>query len=362
LHAWFNPYRARHVSARSEVSANHISKRRPDLVKQYGSMLWLDPGEKDVQDYSAAVIMDVLRRYDVDGIHFDDYFYPYPEKDGSGHPLEFPDSSSWQRSGVQGKLSREDWRRENVNTFLRRMYREIKTLKPWVKFGVSPFGIWRPGNPPEVRGKDAYSELYADSRKWLANGWLDYCAPQLYWPIDSPSQGFPALLNWWEKQNTKGRHLWPGLNTYNASRAWPTSEIDKQITLTRNQQGSDGHIHWDLRKGIMLNAALGEMLGAKTYTKPALVPASPWLTQQAPQKPKLLVKGAGGTTASWQAGGGSNPAVWVVQTRTGGNWKTEILPVSQTSRSWNNRPQAISVFAVDRVGQASPPTVLELKE
>jgi uncharacterized lipoprotein YddW (UPF0748 family) len=362
LHAWFNPYRARHVSAKSAISADHISKRRPDLVKQYGASLWLDPGEKEVQDYSVSVVMDVLRRYDVDGIHFDDYFYPYLEKDGSGQPLEFPDSSSWRRSGFQGKLSREDWRRENVNTFLRRMYREIKTAKPWVKFGVSPFGIWRPGNPPEVRGKDAYSELYADSRKWLANGWLDYCAPQLYWPIDSPGQSFPALLNWWEKQNAKGRHLWPGLNSYNSSRAWPASEIDRQIALTRNQNGSSGHIHWDLRKGIMLNAALAEVLGEKTYAKPALVPVSPWLGHQTPEKPQLLLKGAGGTTASWQAGGGSKPSLWVVQTRTGGNWKTMIVPLSQTSRSWNNRPQAVSVFAVDRVGHASPPTVMELKE
>jgi len=331
-------------------------------VKKYGSSLWLDPGEKDVQDYSISVVMDVVRRYDVDGIHFDDYFYPYPEKDSAGQPLEFPDSVSWGRSGFQGKLSREDWRRENVNTFLRRVYREIKTVKPWVKFGVSPFGIWRPGNPPEIRGKDAYAELYADSRKWLANGWLDYCAPQLYWSIDSPGQSFPALLNWWEKQNTKGRHLWPGLNSYNSLGKWPASEIDKQIALTRIQPGSSGHIHWDLRKGIMLNAALAGMLGGKTYIRPALVPASPWLMQQTPEKPKVLVKGTGGTTATWQAGGGSKPALWVVQTRTGGNWMTEIVPLSQTARSWNNRPQVVSVFAVDRVGQASPPTVLELKE
>jgi uncharacterized lipoprotein YddW (UPF0748 family) len=321
-------------------------------------------GEKEVQDYSVSVVMDVLRRYDVDGIHFDDYFYPYLENDGSGHPMEFPDSASWRRSGVQGKLSREDWRRENVNTFLRRMYREIKAVKPWVKFGVSPFGIWRPGSPPEVRGKDAYSELYADSRKWLANGWMDYCAPQLYWSIDSPSQSFPALLHWWEKQNTKGRHLWPGLNSYNASRTWPVSEIDKQIALTRNQPGSNGHIHWDLRKGIMLDAALAELLRGKTYARPALVPASPWLAQQTPEKPKLVinVKGSGGTTASWQAGGGEKPWLWVMQTWSEGDWRTEILPASRTSRSWNNRPRAISVFAVDRVGQASPPIVLELKE
>jgi uncharacterized lipoprotein YddW (UPF0748 family) len=241
------------------------------------------------------------------------------------------------------------------------MYREIKAVKPWVKFGVSPFGIWRPGNPPEVRGKDAYSELYADSRKWLMNGWLDYCAPQLYWPIDSPGQSFPALLNWWEKQNIKGRHLWLGLNSCNTLGKWPASEIDKQIALTRTSRGSHGHIQWDLRNGIMLNPALTEILGGKTYARPALVPASPWLAERTPEKPKVLVKSDAASTATWQAGSGSKPSLWVVQTRLKGEWRTEILPSSRNSRAWSDLPQVISVFAVDRVGQASPPTVLELK-
>jgi uncharacterized lipoprotein YddW (UPF0748 family) len=362
LHAWFNPYRARHTSAKSPISLNHISKRQPQLVKKYGSSLWLDPGEKEVQDYSIAVVLDVVKRYDIDGVHFDDYFYPYPEKDASGKPLDFPDGSSWKRFGVGGKLSREDWRRENINSFVQRAYREIKAAKPWVKFGISPFGIWRPGNPAEVRGKDAYAELYADSRKWLANGWMDYCAPQLYWQVDAPQQSFPALLDWWLQQNGKNRHVWPGLNTSNTARNWPVGEIDRQIRLTRERQGADGHVHWDLRKGICENPALYRLLDEKTYARPALTPAFPWLAQEKPGKPTLGLRTAGKTTATWRSSAGARTFLWVMQSRTGGEWKTEICPSSHTSRTWSSAPDVVAITAVDRLGQTSPAAVLELKD
>jgi uncharacterized lipoprotein YddW (UPF0748 family) len=362
LHAWFNPFRAKLLSAKSPISSNHISKRRPDLVKRYGGSLWMDPGEKDVQDYSASVVMDVVRRYDVDGIHFDDYFYPYVEKDGSGRPMDFPDWSSWHRYGEGSKLNRGDWRRENVNSFVQRIYREIKAAKPWVKFGISPFGIWRPGNPPEIRGKDAYAEVFADSRKWLANGWVDYFTPQLYWAVDSPNQSFPALLTWWTLQNRRSRHLWPGLNTANSTRTWPASEIDRQISLTRNQQGVSGHVHWDMKKGILQNPEVERLLAERVYTRPALVPASTWLSQQTPEKPKVTIKLNGDVTVNWQCGSKTKPFLWVVQTRSGDDWKTEIFPSHCTSRSWSRKPQIISVLAVDRVGLASTPEVFELKE
>ena len=152
LHAWFNPYRARLLAAKSPAASSHISKTKPQLVRHYGEYLWLDPGEKDVQDYSHSVVMDVVKRYDVDGIHFDDYFYPYKVRSSSGGDLDFPDDASWQRYGARGKLSRDDWRRQNVNVFIERVYKSIKSAKPWVKFGVSPFGIWRPKYPPQIQG------------------------------------------------------------------------------------------------------------------------------------------------------------------------------------------------------------------
>ena len=111
-------------------------------------------------------------------------------------------------------MSKDDWRRNNVDLFVEALYKQVHATKPWVQVGISPFGIWRPGNPPQIQGFDAYQEIYADSKKWLQNGWADYFAPQLYWPIAQTAQSFPVLLDWWVSQNTKGRHVWPGLATY----------------------------------------------------------------------------------------------------------------------------------------------------
>jgi uncharacterized lipoprotein YddW (UPF0748 family) len=204
LHAWFNPFRARHHSGQGPLSPRHIARTKPQWVRSYGKYLWLDPAEPGVADYSLRVILDVVKRYDIDGVHLDDYFYPYREKDSKGRPLDFPDSPAWKRYQAQGgKLSRADWRRNHVNTFVKRLYDAVKAEKPHVKLGISPFGIWRPGYPASVDGLDSYEELFADSKKWWNQGWVDYLAPQLYWSIDAKQQSFPALLRWWTEQNTQ---------------------------------------------------------------------------------------------------------------------------------------------------------------
>src|SRR5215213_3275026 len=224
VHAWFNPYRAYHPAAKT-VSENHISKRRPDLVRQYGKYLWLDPSDAEVQDYSLSVVLDVARRYDVDGIHFDDYFYPYPEKDASGNKIEFPDDENWReylraaarfsRSGARRiPLSRDDWRRANVNNFIESVGREIKKIKPEILYGVSPFAIWQPAPEKGITGFNSYAELYADARKWLRDGTVDYLAPQIYWETARQGQSFPVLLDWWKRENVKNRHLWAGIAPY----------------------------------------------------------------------------------------------------------------------------------------------------
>ena len=274
LHAWFNPYRALHTLHTGPIAANHISRMRPDLVRTIISggkkLLWLDPGERDVQDYSIKVILDVVKRYDIDGVQIDDYFYP--DQDGAS---SFPDEASWKRFGAGGKLSRDDWRRQNVNTFVERLYRAIKTEKPWVQFGISPRGIWRPGNPPQITGTDDYAQHYADSRKWLVNGWLDCFSPQLYWPIGKKEQSFPVLLKWWTEQNAKGRHIWPSLAAWQAPQ-WSRSEIPDQIRAVRKQSGATGFILFRA-KSIMRGTALGAALESGINDEPALVPASPWL-------------------------------------------------------------------------------------
>ena len=360
LHAWFNPYRARHFEAKSPISANHVSRAHPDLVRHYGRYLWLDPGEKKVQDYSLSVVMDVVKRYDIDGVHFDDYFYPYKELDATGKPLDFPDEASWRRYGAGGKLDRQDWRRENVNSFIRRVYRAVKAEKPWVKFGISPFGIWRPGYPQQIQGFDACANLYADSRKWLAEGWLDYLAPQLYWPISPPAQSFPALLKWWAGQNVKDRHLWPGLNAYKVGRGWKPEEIVNQIRLAREQSRVTGQIHWDMRKALMSSGNLDDILRRTVYAQPALVPASPWLSQRRPSKPTVAVLTRGlFLQAHWSQQGADRPWLWVIQSRHQGRWQTEMLPGTVTQMILRGAvPEVLALTAINRYGNASPPAVL----
>jgi uncharacterized lipoprotein YddW (UPF0748 family) len=367
LHAWFNPYRARLRASTSPVAANHISKTRPQLVRQYGEFLWLDPGEKEVQDYSISVVMDVVKRYDIDGVHFDDYFYPYKARDASGKELDFPDDASWQRFGAGGRLSRDDWRRENVNVFIERLYRSIKNAKPWVKFGISPFGIWRPKNPPQISGLDSYATLYADSRKWLAKGWVDYLAPQLYWAIDPPAQSFPVLLRWWAEQNPKGRNLYAGMDSTKVGRSqsrrgWQPQEIVNQIRLARAQKGAEGHIHWNM-KSLLRNNTFDETLEREVYQQPALVPLSPWLGRTRPSKPKVTVAPARASSQleiRWTPDGSGKSCLWVIQARTHGEWKEEILPAARSTHVWNGaQPDVVAISAVGRNGELSSPCVLQ---
>lgn len=365
LHAWFNPYRAHHPQAKSVVSPNHISKTHPELVKRYGKYLWLDPGEKAVQDYSLKVIMDVVNRYDIDGVHIDDYFYPYPERDKQNRTIDFPDEPSWQaylRSG--GKSSRHDWRRENINTFIQRLYENIKISKPWVKVGISPFGVWQRGYPKQLANKDnsggfnAYEQLYADSRKWLENGWLDYLSPQLYWKIDQTQQSYPVLLNWWLEQNTKGRNIWPGMFTSrvgnNSSTAWSAKEILSQIKVTRGYSGAGGNVHFSMKPLMQNRGGISDLLAKDVYATPALVPASPWLDNTPPGKPSLSIQeDATGKKMqlNWKATGEQKVWLWIVQTKKGNDWTTHILPEKQTSYVLNgDRVETAAVFAVTRYG------------
>ncbi len=361
LHAWFNPYRARHADSRSPIAANHISRTRPDLVRSYGKYLWLDPGERDVQDYSLRVVMDVVKHYDVDGVHFDDYFYPYREKDSGGRELDFPDAASWKKFGARSQLSRDDWRRENVNTFIQRVNASVHAAKPWVKFGISPFGIWRPGQPAQIRGKDAYAELYADARKWIANGWADYFAPQLYWNIGTKEQSFPVLLKWWSEQNLQHRHLWPGLDVSKVSGGkWPADETAAQIRLTR-QINPPGQIFWGLKNLMTSQGGLAEKLSRELYAAPALIPATPWLAAApAPARPALnAVAGKNSVKLYWTKSDATEVRAWVLQRRVNGNWFTDILPAWRTNCELSSQPEVIAMTAIDRVSRASAPAVIQ---
>ena len=358
LHAWLNPFRAARLESKSPPAANHVTRTHPELVRYYGSQVWLDPGDPESQNRTVSVVMDVVDRYDVDGVVFDDYFYPYPEKNLSGKEIDFPDATTWRKFGLATGLTREDWRRANVDTLIQRTGFAIKSVKPWVQFGVSPFGIWRPQNPPPIRGLDAYGKIYADARKWLADGWVDYLAPQLYWPTTDREHSFPVLLQWWRSQNAKGRHVFAALSDVSAGAKFSTDEIARQISAVRSQSSASGEIHYHLRS-LVDNPALAAGVRAQ-YAPPALVPRSPWIDAGSPPKPRLSAATENAVTSlRWDSGVAAPARWWLLQICADGNWTTEILPAPQSSRILQRiTPDAICLRAVDRLGNLSEPAVL----
>ncbi len=357
LHAWINPFRARHTSARSPVSEDHVSRRNPGIVRTYGKQLWLDPGEQATQDHSMAVILDLVRRYDLDGLHIDDYFYPYPEKDSSGRYMPFPDDVSWKAyAAAGGKMPRDDWRRNNVDRFVERLYREVKATRRTVKVGISPFGIWRPNNPPGIRGLDAYDQLFADARKWLANGWCDYMAPQLYWPLAEKEHSLPALFKWWTQQGT--RPVWPGIDATDIGRH-PASEMVNQIAAIRRIRPGSGQILWNMKSLMRNPAGLVEALQKSSYWQTALVPELDWLGGQTPASPKATYGRSGGANVvSWDAPADTAVRWFAVQSREKGKWTTEILPATRLMWSTTRKVDAVAVTAVTRTGQTGKASVV----
>lgn len=359
LHAWLNPYRAHHPSG-GPVSGSSLVRRRPELVVQLSEgYWWMDPALEETQEHSRAVVMDIVRRYDVDGIHFDDYFYPYPSYNGG---YDFPDDRSWASYQAQGgTLARNDWRRAAVDTFIRDLYAEIKAEKPHVKFGLSPFGIWRPGYPESIEGFDQYDELFADARLWLNEGWIDYWTPQLYWPINQIPQSYPVLLGWWAGENLKGRHLWPGINIGRIAGSEGADEAVNQIMVTRGMVShGPGNVHWSIAP-LLENPHLVEALADGPYAGDALVPAMPWLDQEPPTAPEVTVVASGSDlSVSWIHSNPTDVSAWVLYSRVGSRWMHEVLPRDRRAvfLDAGSGPSAdaieeVLVTAVDRFGNES---------
>ena len=378
LHVWFNPYRA-HLAKGGPITEKSIVQKRPDLVKKLNNgTYWLDPAKQATQDLSYNVVMDVVRRYDVDGAHFDDYFYPY----GDG---TFPDDESWaEYTNSGGSLSREDWRRSAVNAFIERVYKGIKSEKPNVKFGLSPFGIWRPSYPPSISGFDQYSGLYADARLWLNKGWVDYWSPQLYWPISQIPQSYPVLLGWWARENLKGRHLWPGMFTGRMNDQKGVDENINEIMVARGfVPEGPGHIHFSMKAFLRDSSMLVPALKNGPYQRMALVPSSPWLDDTAPLPPFADTATVNDTLrVTWSHENPADVFRWVVYYRYGTSWDYTILnrndrsaavPLSRIVKEQPRRrrreqnPQErtdyltrLAVSAVDRMGNESERTQLDI--
>ncbi|PRY11693.1 uncharacterized lipoprotein YddW (UPF0748 family) [Pontibacter ummariensis] len=288
LHAWFNPYRATNNLVDSLISASHITRSRPDWFFTYAGKKYFNPGLPDVRAYIVQVIMDVVRNYDIDGVHFDDYFYPYPGKD----PL--PDSTTYKLYGTDFAAI-DDWRRNNVDVLIQTLSDSIHAEKSYVKFGISPFGIWRnKAQDPEgseSNGLSGYSALFADARKWLQEGWVDYINPQIYFPFYYPAAPYEKLLEWWSG-NTYGRHLYVGQAAYRAMEdreGWrDKQQLPNQIRYLRANDRVQGSVYFSSKSLTNNLAGFRDSLQQEFYRYPALQPQMSWLDDEAPASPDNL--------------------------------------------------------------------------
>ncbi len=294
FHAWFNPYRAVVDLDKKPEDSTNIFYQKPDWFLTYGTRMYFDPAIPEVQAFSTKVIQDVVKRYDIDAVHFDDYFYPY--RIGK---VAFPDTVSFAKYGQNyTQETKDDWRRENVNTVIKMLSDSIKATKPWVKFGISPFGVWR-NKADDPRGSDSdagqtnYDDLFADVLLWMDKGWIDYVLPQLYLHIDHPKLSYSKVLKWWDKLDYNG-HLYVGHASYRVGdgvkdSAWLNpSEIPNQIRLARKLQQVKGSAFYNSNSFYPNPLGICDTLRTKIFSTKALVPTMDWLDAVAPLSPSAL--------------------------------------------------------------------------
>jgi len=297
VHAWMNPYRGL-VTAGNATAMNHVTRTLSAHAITYDNKVTMNPGAPAVRAHVVNVVRDLLGHYDVDGLHFDDYFYPYP--DAASSP--FPDDATFQAYRADGgTMTKSDWRRDNVNALVREVMNEVTVSHPTVRFGVSPFGIWKPNNPPGVVGLNAYETISCDAVAWMNNGWVDYVAPQLYWPTTSPGQPFVPLATWWADGTMGGRHVFPGHGLYRLGTAgWNADEIRAQVNATRSlrSRGMMGGIHFreaNLRANL---SGVFDLFHDELYATPALPPPIPRQGSSMTPLPPVVTKQGASLTVS----------------------------------------------------------------
>ncbi|MBJ6111472.1 family 10 glycosylhydrolase [Hymenobacter sp. BT523] len=312
FHAWFNPYRATMDSVTRRLAPSHPYRQHPDWFLRYGGQLLYNPGLPAVRAHITRVILDVVRRYDIDAVHFDDYFYPYPDPGKVFH-----DEAAFRDFNPTGLATLGDWRRENVNILIRDLHDSIQVAKRWVKFGISPFGVWMnkskdfPQGSDTRAGQPSYSNLYADTRLWLQKGWIDYIVPQLYWSSNFRLCPYPVLVNWWA-ENHFDRHLYIGHGTYRmlestrSDTTWRNPrELPRQIRLNRATEGEAvGSVFFSAKSVLRNPLHTTDSLTQDLFRYPALVPSMPWKDDLPPLPvANLTLRRLGPqVTLSWQSG------------------------------------------------------------
>ena len=288
IHAWINPYRAK-TKGTSALASNNIAVKHPERVFEYDGLYILNPALPENREYICKIADDIVRRYDIDGFHIDDYFYPYPV---AGKAI--PDAKEYNADS-RG-MSIGDWRRDNVNKFIEQLHDSIRQTKPWVKFGVSPFGIYRNARSSSIgsntRGLQNYDDLYADVLKWVNNGWIDYCVPQLYWQIGHKTADYETLIKWWN-EHAGNRPLYIGEDV---ERTIKYADVDNPSTnqvaakhkLHEQCKNVDGTVLWYAKAAVDNYDRYGVFLRNYYWKSPALQPLMPYIDDKAPKKPRKL--------------------------------------------------------------------------
>jgi len=281
LHAWINPYRAKTKVAHANA-VNHVVSQHPERCFEYDGLTLLNPALKENRDYICQVVTDILERYDVDGLHIDDYFYPYPTPG-----INIPDDAYF-RANPQGFTDKDDWRRNNVNLFIEQLWATIRTVKPWVKFGVSPFGIYRneksDPNGSKTNGLQNYDQLYADVLLWVKNGWVDYCVPQIYWEIGNKAADYDELIHWWDKYCTKTTLV----IGEDVERTVKFNQMARKMALHAELPNVKGTVLWYAKAVVDNVGNYGTRLRELYWRNPALQPAMKHIDNKAPKKPRKV--------------------------------------------------------------------------
>ncbi len=382
LHAWFNPFRAIFDFNDAQIdSTRHIFYKHPEWLVTYGKHAYLDPGVPDARQYVLQVIMDVVNRYAIDGVHFDDYFYPYKIDS-----LQFPDSTTFRRYH-NNITDIEDWRRNNINDFVKSVYDSIQAVKPNVKFGISPFGVWRNQDKDILgsatkAGQTSYDDLYADVLTWLKNGWIDYVVPQIYFSIGYAPADYEKLLDWWGR-NTYGRQLYIGQAAYkvnnNHDKTWlEPSQIAQQIEMNRRNFQVDGSMYFSARSFNSNPLGIVDSLRKHHYRFPALVPQMTWKEAKALHAPQQVKVARDGhqVLVQWEADIHQDTRYYIVYVQEGttlpnlsnskaivGKTYSPNFAFTEKGKGLFRKKHTIVVTAVDAQHQeshASPPVMIRL--
>jgi uncharacterized lipoprotein YddW (UPF0748 family) len=320
LHAWFNPYRVSLQSDPNQLVPNHMARQHQDWLQVYGGKMYFDPGIPSVRQFIEQVVMDVVGRYDIDGVHFDDYFYPYPITGQN-----FADDATFTQFGA-GFTSKDEWRRHNVDLLVQELYMQIHAAKPWVRFGISPFGIWRnqTSDPSgsATHGLESYGATYADTRAWIKNHWVDYVVPQVYWNIGYPAAAYDVLVPWWASEvDGANVQLFIGEATYRIGGAgqaagWQNpNEMLTHLSLDAMSPQVGGQVFFSMTNLVKNPLRTTDALLAGPYAKPALVPAWPHLYGHAPGSVRIdsiVTTSAGNDITFWDSVGEQQTAYYAI--------------------------------------------------